>query len=92
MYSAMLRPELVPAQWILRASGGGAMPGEEKFSDGIKSVVEVGQQALGQGGRIKGDAGLQINPSISLHTNIATPFLTGRQNMLESVQDVRRRD
>lgn len=53
------------------------MPGEEKFSDGIKSVVEVGQQALGQGGRIKGDAGLQINPSISLHTNTATPFLTG---------------
>lgn len=66
------------------------MPGEEKFSDGIKSVVEVGQQALGQGGRIKGDAGLQINPS--LHTNTATPFLTGGQNMLESVQDVRRRD
>lgn len=69
------------------------MPGEEKFSDGIKSVVEVGQQALqGQDGRIKGDAGLQINPSISLHTNTATPFLTGGQNMLESVQDVRRRD
>lgn len=46
MYSAMLRPELVPAQWILRASGGGAMPCQEKksFRMGLKASWRLGSR------------------------------------------------